>query len=138
MFNKTYNLSPKIEFDGEVHVHRAPTDASVALLKEMEKAAKDKLLDSIPIGNTNLDIQLLIEQNNFNDCFSCALLMKINGERHKAKLTFPEDLRWMSLDERIEAIKKSASEAVAVLFFQELTRKPEQQAALKMLFGQKK
>lgn len=132
MFNKTY-IS-----ETEITDVRAPTDESVRLLKEMEEAARKKLLDAIPIGNTSLDIKLLVEQDHFDDCFACGLLMKVNGEIHKCKLALPDDFRWMSRDERLIAIKKAAAESIGMLFLQELTRNPKQREVLRMLFGQKK
>lgn len=39
----------------EVNVHRAPTDKSVALLKEMEQAARDKVLETIRLENNGFE-----------------------------------------------------------------------------------
>jgi len=139
MLNKAY-ISPRISVNSysetEITEVRAPTDESVRLLKEMEEAARKKVLDAVPIGNTNLDIKLLVESDNF-DVFACALMIKINGERHKCKLSLPDSFRWMSRDERLAAIKQSAAEALGILFLQELARRPEERQALSLLFGQR-
>jgi hypothetical protein len=39
----------------EVHEHRAPTDESVRLLREMEQAAEQKLLDSFRLEGCEVD-----------------------------------------------------------------------------------
>jgi len=140
MFNKTYNLNPRInvDIDAEITEVRAPTDASVRLLKEMEEAARKKLLDAIPIGNTNFDIKLVIERDNFDDGFACSLLMKINGERIVSKLSLPDGLRWMYKDERLNAIRDAVCLSLGSVFFKELGRQPKQRDALRELFGEKK
>jgi hypothetical protein len=42
----------------EVHEHRAPTDESVRLLREMEQKMRDRVLDSIHVADTPLEFAL--------------------------------------------------------------------------------
>lgn len=45
------------------HEHRAPTDASVALLREMEQAAEKKLLDSVRLADCEIDCVIHHQQS---------------------------------------------------------------------------
>lgn len=134
MFN-TYNVSPRnvhhhSDVDVEITENRAPTDESVRLLREMEQAARAKVLDCIPLGNTSLDIKLLIESEHFGMEHSMTLLMKVNGASHRCKLVVPDDFRWMSKTERGKAIGDCVTKELAGIFLRELVRTP---AALKQL-----
>lgn len=62
-----------------VHEHRAPTDASVALLKEMESAAEKKIVETIRVGNTAIECVLHRWVDNLNDQVVLRAVFKING-----------------------------------------------------------
>lgn len=68
-----------------VNVHRAPTDQSVALLKEFEQAARDKIEHSIAIGGNGFECVVYVER----DCMSNSILgravFKLNGKKMRAK-----------------------------------------------------
>lgn len=104
----------------EVTEKRAPTDESVRLLKEMEAEARKKVLNSIPLSNTNLDIQLLVEENMMAMEATFHLLMRVNGERHKCKLSMPDNFTRLDKQGKIEAIQSAAANALAAIFLQEL------------------
>lgn len=60
---------------------RAPTDDSVKLLKEMEKAAENKLLSRIEINNTLLEIVAFeVSENVLDRGYKCLFVVKINGK----------------------------------------------------------
>lgn len=46
--------------NSEVTINRAPTDKSVELLMEMEKAARDKILATIPIRNSSFECAIIV------------------------------------------------------------------------------
>lgn len=139
MFNTTHiHTSPRsihISQHSEVTEHRAPTDESVRLLREMEDAARKKVIDAIPLGNTDLDMKLLVEEDHSAMDVKFTLLMKINGQRRQCPLALPEASRWMSKDERIAEIKKAAADALAVVFLTELACKPGAENSFKRLFN---
>ncbi len=43
------------EVTKQVHHHRAPTDASVKLLREMETKAKEQIIEAIHVGDTTFE-----------------------------------------------------------------------------------
>lgn len=72
----------------EVHEHRASTDASVALLKEMEDAARAKVDDAIHVSNTAFECVVQIEKDAMNDCTWLRAVFKLNGQTETAKHSF--------------------------------------------------
>ena len=139
MFN-TYHIGPRSmhvsqHSTSEVTEKRAPTDESVRLLREMEAAARQNVLDTIPIGNTNLDLKLLIEGKCGGMEMSLTLLIKINGQSHRCQLSDLADFRFMSREEKITSLKTAVSKELAVLFLTELACTPGSENSLKRLFG---
>ena len=62
-----------------VHEHRAPTDASVRLLKEMEEAATKKVVKSIHVGNTLVECVVHTWLDVMSDCIRMRAIFKVNG-----------------------------------------------------------
>jgi hypothetical protein len=63
------------------HEHRAPTDQSVALLREMERAALDKVIQAVRVENCGVDAVLHHMRDIANDEDEFRIVYKINGER---------------------------------------------------------
>lgn len=81
MFN-TYVLRPgDAHHTHTYHEHRAPTDQSVALLREMEKAALDKVIQAVRLENCGVDAVLHHMRDSLNDQRRFKIIYKINGER---------------------------------------------------------
>lgn len=64
--------------------HRAPTDESVRLLYDMEKAAHDKIIDSIRLDNTVIDCVIHAMNDFAGYQRKFAAVFKINGKRYTA------------------------------------------------------
>lgn len=62
-----------------VHEHRAPTDASVALLKEMEAAAEKKLIEAVRVGNTTFECVLHKYMDCINNQVVVRAIFNLNG-----------------------------------------------------------
>ena len=139
MFNTTHiHTSPRsihVSQHTEVTEKRAPTDESVRLLREMEDAARQKVIDAIPVGNTDLDMKLLVEEKCGGMELEFTLLIRVNGQRRTCKLALPEDGRFMSKTDKIDALKKATAEALAVIFLTELACKPGSENSFKRLFN---
>ena len=69
----------------EVHEHRAPTDASVALLREMEQAAQTKVIEAVRVGNTSFECVVHREIDNLNDQIVFCAVFKLNGQQETAE-----------------------------------------------------
>jgi hypothetical protein len=68
-----------------VHEHRAPTDQSVALLKEMEKAAAEKIVETIRVGDTRFECVVHSERDCMNDQIIMRAVFSLNGRRETAE-----------------------------------------------------
>lgn len=71
-----------------VHEHRAPTDESVRLLKEMEEKAERKLVESIHVGDTLVECVIHVWQDHASDCTRVRAVFKINGKQETAEHEF--------------------------------------------------
>ncbi len=71
-----------------VHEHRAPTDASVALLKEMEAAAEKKLIESVYVGNAAFECVVHTEMDMASDCMRMRAVFKLNGKQETAEHSY--------------------------------------------------
>lgn len=68
-----------------VHVHRAPTDESVRLLKEMEQAARDKVDHSIRLEGNGFECVVEIMLDNMSDQRIARAVFVLNGKRMDAE-----------------------------------------------------
>ena len=75
----------------EVHEHRAPTDESVRLLREMEQKAKDQVIKSIQLepNHLNANVYLYADPMSFNHMFR--VVFDINGHSYVSEIAIPED-----------------------------------------------
>ncbi len=86
------NYHTTISPQSDVHVHvtekRAPTDESVRLLAEFEKAAKDKLIKSIQLKSNTFNGKMFIERSDATLCTTFLIIYEMNGKRHEIKIPF--------------------------------------------------
>jgi hypothetical protein len=68
-----------------VHEHRAPTDASVALLKEMEQAARNKIEASINVGGNGFECVVNIMKEAMSMDTVAVAIFKLNGKSMRAE-----------------------------------------------------
>lgn len=86
MFNTTIvNRTEYVPTTVNVTEKRAPTDASVALLKEMESAAKNKLIASIHVECNSIKGEWLVFDDHLTDRLSSIILVDINGNKVRAE-----------------------------------------------------
>lgn len=98
MFDRTIILPTQNRtqyLTSEVKEHRAPTDQSVALLKEMEAAARAKVIESIKVGDTVFECVVHIEfDGNSGDVVYLAVF-SLNGKKmtveHRASVFADKD-----------------------------------------------
>lgn len=116
---------PRTEYvTREVNIteQRAPTDASVALLREMEEAARQKIITTIPLADNSINGEILLEKTDFGFKNRAALIARINGV--KIEVTAEgEDRGWQELaDNLVKATaEKLAVELIAPAFEQALS-----------------
>jgi len=72
-----------------VHEHRAPTDASVKLLTEMEAKAEERLLKAFPIQFNSLNATVIGMHSNLMCNYNILIRYDINGSPQEFKAVIP-------------------------------------------------
>jgi len=91
----------------ETHEHRAPTDESVRLLKEMEEAALNKIIGYTKLENNTLKGEVYVTRDSMRMETTAIARFLLNGQ--EIKITIPlGDMMF----ERIEAVKERIWEAI--------------------------
>lgn len=74
----------------DVHIHHAPTDESVKLLREMEEKAKSEILGSVRLDNNQFNCVI----HYVRECISMDLVVRVmfelNGKRMNAEVRISE------------------------------------------------
>ncbi len=93
----------------EVHEHRAPTDASVKLLKEMESAARQKVDESIRLEGNGFECVVHVEEDPMSAQRVARAVFTLNGKRMTAEARVDADNRnpaalWGSLRDALSVV----------------------------------
>lgn len=67
----------------DVHEHRAPTDQSVKLLREMEKKAEKNVLSTVRLTDCPVDCVIHHMQSAITQRIHFVIMYKINGKEHR-------------------------------------------------------
>lgn len=94
----------------EVHEHRAPTDESVKLLREMEQKARDQITKSIRLESNNLKANIYQYLDPLSMDKVYRIVADINGKRVESEIRTPE---YLNFDEQVALIHKGISDMVA-------------------------
>jgi len=78
-YSRNYN-------DTRVTEHRAPTDESVRLLKEMEEKAHEKIIESVAVRDTNIECKILISDDMLSDQTRFVVIYSMNGNKQTVKV----------------------------------------------------
>ena len=103
---------------------RAPTDQSVALLKEMEQAARDKVIESLRLPGNTFHAQLHWQTDRLDDTTKFLVVFDLNGKRietrydHTRPLEHPTDV----VQTLIEAVAKDIAREILAPCARELFR----------------
>lgn len=92
----------------KVNIHRAPTDESVKLLKEMEEKAEKKITDAIRVQNSDIEIVVHHKYNYIHQQEQFAVIYKVN---QKQEVVHVNCNMWENYQEKI---LKAVSEHIAV------------------------
>ena len=126
MFN-TYTFPTRTERVTEhVHEHRAPTDQSVSLLKELEREAADKVLSVNRLQNNIVDAQWVIVDDKMCLELTAVCRMKVNG--HDLQFSVELDRPWRR--ESARKIVEAIAEKLAKYLVGEMLKNREMQTLL--------
>lgn len=113
MFDRTEIHPTRTEYVGRdinVTVNRAPTDASVKLLTEMERTAVEKLVCSGHIGNTEVDAHWFLFNRVETMEVVIRVRVKLNGKDHVLDIPLK---RGVSYTYFLEHIHEELGKAIA-------------------------
>lgn len=89
---------------------RAPTDESVRLLREMEKAATDKIIKSLELVSNTLHARVHVMKEHLSGKNQFAVIMDLNGKRYDIRVSTNE---YDSIDTQVEQIYQSIGNQIA-------------------------
>lgn len=121
MFDR-YVLGPR-SMDVAVHhtERRAPTDESVRLLKEMEAAARAKVVEAMRIESNTVKAVVHRHMDNFDQRMIFKIHYAVNG--HKREVTVGiEDTR-ATIESRLEVLWKALADDIAGYIMGEVVAK---------------
>lgn len=87
MFNRYHINGSPDHVSVSVTEKRAPTDESVRLLREMEKAAQDKVLQAVTLRNNIFECTVQFRRDDFMGDHQLDAIFRINGEKLIATYT---------------------------------------------------
>jgi len=65
----------------EVHEHRAPTDASVKLLTEMEEKARDRVIEAVHVGDATFECVIHTMKHPMDDTTEMVAVFSLGGKK---------------------------------------------------------
>lgn len=110
MFDRTTINQSRGPSHVTVHEHRAPTDASVKLLAEMEEKAKEKVFGQIKLESNTFHCEVLRMRSPYSYCDTLGIVMQLNGKRIAMEITPDPDA---SNEDMLREIYKAVGERIA-------------------------
>jgi hypothetical protein len=94
----------------DVHEHRAPTDASVTLLKEMESAAVDRITKAVRLENNDVKLVLNHYRDPMTDDTVVVYYFMLNNKRINGKVSIPS---YIEMVEKVDTLISDVSRCLA-------------------------
>ena len=89
---RTPLVPQRVESKVTINEHRAPTDESVRLLRELEDAARDRVIASFPLEGNEIKGRVFVERDAWAAEISALALIDVNGKRLRVEHRCPRDL----------------------------------------------
>lgn len=106
--------------DRNITINRAPTDQSVALLREMEQKAEAEVVKAVRVGDNGFDCVVQKILDEASDAVIWRAVFSLNGKRMTAEFSAPsfaaQDIGRMAAGLRDEAAKAIAGEVLTAGF----------------------
>jgi hypothetical protein len=88
------------------HEHRAPTDESVRLLKEMERAALDKIMATVRLEGSPVDCYVAQARQMMTGDYDFYVRYKLGSETRELKHTYRPGFELSASDERVRCTQE--------------------------------
>jgi hypothetical protein len=138
MFNRTYvDNSYRSPSKIEVTENKAPTDESIKILKEFEKAAMDKIVAMGKVEDNLINFKWYIINDPYalHDGDVCNCYFTLNGKEYDFQFTLPHS-RYTPTSEIIDKIRENMLEKLAGVFMVDLFKSSGQR--LVDIYGNRK
>ncbi len=88
IFGRTYNIDAGYRGPSNVTIteNRAPTDESVKLLKEMEQAARDKVVETTIVKDTHFECKIHKSVDMFSLMDIYSVIYSLNGRKQTTQV----------------------------------------------------
>lgn len=121
MFNKTVIESGPRTITKTVHEHRAPTDDSVKLLREMEQSASDEIIKKFRVqDNVIKDAVVVVSKNPVTTDVHAGIVFTINGNRYSKRILLYGDFTALEVDHLQTEVQRVFADAVVGLLYPHL------------------
>lgn len=87
-----------VDRDVTIHEHRAPTDQSVQMLREMEAKAEAEVVKAVRVGDTSFECVVHQTLDAMSDSMRWNAIFKLNGKQMHVSVETPRD-RFIGADE---------------------------------------
>lgn len=103
----------------DVTIHRAPTDESVKILKELEQSANDKVISSQKLDNNLVSATVWSMEDFLSWKKKYKILIKINGKPSTIDVEVNPDFNKL---ETMEILYKKVSERIAAMLMNDIAK----------------
>ena len=126
MFDKTIVFPTKVYDSGYTPVtvteKRAPTDESVRLLKEMEEKAREKIIDSFAVKDTNFECKVFQEKDMLTLDTKFVVIYSMNGKKRTVDVRIEESALENTYKKLLNAVAYDIAGAILVDAFNKATK----------------
>jgi hypothetical protein len=110
MFDRTFITESRGPSHVTVNEHKAPTDASVKLLADLEQKVRDKVFGQVKLESNTFHCEVMRMMSPFRMGETLAITMKLNGERILMEIT-PDP--FASEEDKLREIYKAVAKRIA-------------------------
>lgn len=113
MFNRTIVQAPRGPSTVVHHEHRAPTDDSVRILSEMERAAEARIIETIRLDSNDFKAVLHLMREQISRGVRSKCVFDMNGKRIVVEEFASDDDTYENRNALIEKTLAKAAERIA-------------------------
>lgn len=118
-------VTERVTKNVNVTEHRAPTDESVKLLREMEAEAQSRIVKSTRVADMGFECVIHSMRDSINSQIRFAVIYSLNGKKHRVDHDVEDmgsrvELTRKTVDSLIDAVAKDMAEKLLIGAFKKL------------------
>ena len=111
-----------VPYEKTVHEHRAPTDESIKILREMEEKSRQQIVEKFVVNNNVVNGSVTLFRDAMTDNHECRVRLVLNGDEHTETFVVPGAVYKAGKYEAVEYLAKTMSQAVFQYVWQRLLK----------------